>query len=198
MTKLQNPKYFNVIDTEAKAYWLGFLYADGGVTERRLSINLKETDREHIERFQQAIGSTHKIYPTTKGTCARVDISSTELVRDLRRHGIMPNKTLTLMPPVGLDKNLEPAFIRGYWDGDGSIGFYGNYQQLQITAVGTEAMVRWIDDRLPAPSYVSVNGSLHRVRSTTKNAKKNLDYLYGDCYIALRRKLDLYVKAMNQ
>jgi len=197
MTKLQNPRYFEDIDTEAKAYWLGFLYADGGVTERRLSIHLKECDQPHIERFQQAIGSTHKLYPTKSG-CVRVDISSTPMCRDLMRHGVLPNKTLTLQPPANLNENLTAHFIRGFWDGDGSIGFYGKYEQLHMSATGTEAMMTWIQDRLPANSYIDMSGTQHRVRSTSRAARVNLDYLYGDCYIALDRKLALYVKAMNR
>ena len=58
-----NEDYFEVIDTEEKAYWLGFLYADGSVGTSRYTVELalKEEDYEHILKFKEHIESEHKI-----------------------------------------------------------------------------------------------------------------------------------------
>ena len=54
-----NHKYFEVIDTEEKAYWLGFLYADGCVIKTKtgssLLLKLSVKDEEHLNLFKTNI-----------------------------------------------------------------------------------------------------------------------------------------------
>ena len=58
-----NNHYFDIIDNEHKAYWLGFLYADGCISSNRPTINftLNDKDINHIKAFKQDIESEHKI-----------------------------------------------------------------------------------------------------------------------------------------
>lgn len=55
---------FEIIDTEEKAYWLGFLYADGSVSssEDKIELGLAEQDMHHIEKFRDFIGINNKIF----------------------------------------------------------------------------------------------------------------------------------------
>ena len=55
---------FEKIDTEEKAYWLGFLYADGSVGSKddRIELGLAEKDFHHIEKFRDFIGINNKIF----------------------------------------------------------------------------------------------------------------------------------------
>ena len=67
-----NDDYFEIIDTEEKAYWLGFLYADGCVARKGNYYNIKIDqalyDYEHVLKFKEAINSTYpvKIYNDTE------------------------------------------------------------------------------------------------------------------------------------
>lgn len=194
-THLTVPNYFETIDTEHKAYWLGYLYADGSVSKYRLSINVKPSDFYHVEKFQREIGSTHKPY-TMKSVKAkegtmRVDISSLKLVTDLTNQGCHAKKMYDLDPP-SLSDNLVRHFIRGFWDGDGSIGMYGKYRQLHMSATGTDAMIKWIAEQFPGPAYVGRSGNEARVRSTSRSARTNLNYLYEGATVYLDRKFELY------
>ena len=58
--------FFEKIDSEAKAYWLGFLYADGyihrnykngKIKSMSLELSLKSEDRAHLENFLRDIRS---------------------------------------------------------------------------------------------------------------------------------------------
>nr|DAG90196.1 MAG TPA: endonuclease [Crassvirales sp.] len=55
-----NRDFFSVIDTEEKAYWLGFLYADGFISASGntvgLSISLKDID--HLKKYNNALNYT--------------------------------------------------------------------------------------------------------------------------------------------
>lgn len=123
-----NSNYFSVIDTEEKAYWLGFLYADGYNTNKyRITINLQWADREHLELLKKHIGSNHPIVKRIvkikkMNEVARLDINCRKFCVDLTRHGMVKAKSLILAWPDSLDDELKRHFVRGYFDGDGSVG----------------------------------------------------------------------------
>lgn len=129
-----NETYFDIIDTEHKAYWLGFLYADGYILSQcspgeqqsfGFSINIK--DVEMFEKFKQDLNSNHpvNIYTSASGfdnggKCGRILITSQHMVDCLKSYGMVEHKTTVLKMP-NLPQELIPHFIRGYSDGDGSI-----------------------------------------------------------------------------
>lgn len=129
-----NHDYFENIDNSQKAYWLGFIYADGGVfvnpktNSCELSIKLQASDHNHLRKFNQALGGNVDVSFDTRqcnlnnkmyDSC-QIRFYSSKLVRDLGRYGIIPNKTLSIRFP-NIDTSLYADFIRGYFDGDGCI-----------------------------------------------------------------------------
>lgn len=149
--------YFSKIDTSEKAYWLGFLYADGGVFSDGYKINsvtvkLSIRDKEHLISLKRALGYTGQIkdgsyaatFPIKKYNGAfkssQLRITSKKMVKDLITLGCHQNKSLTVCFP---NNSTVPAdfishFIRGYFDGDGSVStsgpqvsFLGTYQFLE-------------------------------------------------------------------
>lgn len=135
-----NEKYFETIDDEHKAYWLGFLYADGYVEPIyrkdkikafRIEIGLSIEDKHHLELFLQDIESnvpiserSQKIGDKIYSTC-RVRVNNTKMCRDLINLGCTTRKSLTLEFPSGdiVPKEYLKDFIRGYFDGDGCISY---------------------------------------------------------------------------
>jgi len=115
--------FFNVIDTEEKAYWLGFITADGHISDRELRIQLSIKDKNHLEKFLTAIESTHPIYDYE--TSSLVAIKSREIAKDLHRYGLTSTKTYSVKPHL-LPKNLSRHYWRGIFDGDGHIAYHNN------------------------------------------------------------------------
>lgn len=121
-----NEGFFDRIDNEEAAYWLGFIAADGCVVKGRvLAIALAEKDRGHLERFKAAISSDKPIYESTSKTfggsfpSVRLDIASKPMHDALVHHGIHPRKSLTHQWPDFLSGDLLRHYFRGYFDGDG-------------------------------------------------------------------------------
>jgi intein-encoded DNA endonuclease-like protein len=121
-----NDQYFNKL-TKESAYWLGFITADGCVSQGgsgswHLSIRLSGKDKEHLANFKRDIESGHKLREgvTKNGHpyCA-ISISRKELVDDLKGWGVIPNKTKHLQAP-DLPENLYHHYLRGFFEGDGS------------------------------------------------------------------------------
>ena len=155
---MKNINYFDVIDEPEKAYWLGFFCADGSLWKNgcQLCIVLSWKDRKHLEKFAKLFDSpikkicsfdkrTNKVYVR-----ARCVLSSTHMWKTLVSKGVPVNKTEKL-DGVVLDyipKTLKSHFVRGYFDGDGSVGKYGKGSRAsyRFTLVGTELFLQAIRD----------------------------------------------------
>lgn len=117
-------RYFQTLNTSDKAYWTGFLMADGAIYGRYVSLSLASKDVVHLEKFRAAIGADYPIFSLHKyGTRThRIQLGSKLMVEDLAAHGVSPRKSFTAIPPC-LSRSLERDFWRGMIDGDGSIVF---------------------------------------------------------------------------
>jgi hypothetical protein len=108
--------FFDVIDTEEKAYWIGFIMADGHVEHPDntdlyvLHLGLKLSDRGHITKLKASLKSSH-----SKGLC-----------KALIRHGVVPRKSYEELVPPQMPNELLRHFWRGYFDGDGSLCIANN------------------------------------------------------------------------
>lgn len=121
-----NKTYFEKINTKEKAYWLGFLYADGYVRKNSLSIvlELSYKDKKTIESFCYAIGiNKEKITQRVQknGVVSNlITIDSVEFVSHLIKNGCVNKKSLIIQLPNFNNEEIDLAFFMGYFDGDGS------------------------------------------------------------------------------
>ncbi|MFI5113512.1 MAG: hypothetical protein ACHP7J_00105 [Terriglobales bacterium] len=128
-----NHSFFSNIDTEEKAYVLGFVSADGWVSDKRhlLGIALSSRDRSHLEKINNAMNSTYPIHFQDTGritkrenrpiTLSKISILSRQIVSDLASLGVVERKSLIIAPPTFLSREMERHYWRGMVDGDGSI-----------------------------------------------------------------------------
>jgi len=123
-------RFFAKINNEQKAYWLGFVSADGCITDTTLSFALARRDREHLIKLKSSLSSEHPIkdvitvvkhkeYPQSQ-----LQICSTELISDLETHGLHRHKSASLKPANNLPEELARHYWRGLLDGDGSISIH--------------------------------------------------------------------------
>jgi hypothetical protein len=191
---------FDVIDTEDKAYWLGFLYADGAVSLDRntIELSLKSSDVEHLKKFRDFLGfeKNKKIYQD-KIRC-RIQITNKHLKQQLIFLGCFPQKSLNLKFPTlqQVPSHLHRHFIRGYVDGDGSVMLNTRRNAGRINILGTKHMLQ---------NILTVTG--WRKNKISQHGKENvysvewagyyvtsyLDYLYKDASIYLDRKYKRYL-----
>lgn len=140
-----NVHFFDEINSQEKAYWLGFLFADGSLHKNKLTIRLSKEDKNHLYRFIASIeftGEPEDVQVDTNfkknAEISHLQINSTELARALNKYMPFGKKSDKLIFPQWLDQKLIWDFIRGYFDGDGfvistrkKIGFCGNPVFLQ-------------------------------------------------------------------
>jgi transposase-like protein len=162
-----NISVFEQIDTEEKAYWLGFIYADGYVTNSdrfALEISLKKSDKNHLAKFRSFLMSDAKISDKTiylrgkEYQASRIIIHSKKIVEDLISKGCVPRKSLILTFPTAdiLPHTLVRHFIRGYFDGDGSIQVI--YKSANIEVLGTKTFLSEIANKYDIPLELRGHG----------------------------------------
>lgn len=138
---LLNENFFSVIDTEEKAYFLGFLFADGYINEKlnMVDLTLHHKDSEILEKFVKELYSNDRPLKIIRNDYLRLVINSEKIITDLKKHGCFQKKTFKLEFPTTIENNLIKHFMRGYFDGDGSI--YINEKSLTFSIVGTENFI---------------------------------------------------------
>jgi intein-encoded DNA endonuclease-like protein len=205
-----NHHYFGEIDTEEKAYWLGFLYADGCVYHNKTSydvqIMLGIKDFTHLEKFKKAINSDYetKIVQKNYGPEAFFRCSSKKMYQDLLCLGCSPRKTNVITFP-NIPIKLMPHFIRGYFDGDGS--FYKSTKNyISCAFVITSGSKDFIDElykyfveTLDIKLCVVYQNNSYSIKTTSKEkCYKIYTHLYDQPTIYLDRKNNLIQEFLEE
>lgn len=202
--------YFKKIDSEEKAYWLGFIYADGYITKPNIvAISLAIKDKEHLQKINNCLKSTYKIkeYIQSQGynpntSYCRLSITSDQLFSDLNKAGCLLNKSLILQPPV-LDKELIIHFIRGYFDGDGSWAI-SNKDRIGFSfkLCGTKEILNFIQENLNTKSKLykrkKDNKNNYYISVSGWQVMNIMNKLYLNSSIYLDRKYKLYLQAKSR
>jgi len=210
--------FFSVINTEEKAYWLGFIYADGYIKTNAdvIGISLAEADINHLETFKQSIKFTGKVkkYVETQGynagaTYARIIVTSKQMKNDLIKLGVKEKKTNILTFPTEdqVSPHLLNHFLRGYFDGDGCLTHLNQRKsgiwEWALKIIGTREMLEGFQNffgkhiklyqRFPERNVN--NYSLEY--GGNQQVKKFMDMLYANATIYLNRKFQKYKQLLS-
>jgi len=197
-------RYFQDINTEHKAYWLGFLFADGsiqsttkGIKPNRVSLTVSESDKDILVKFtkdinmsQEQIKISYRQQGYKPGNFCYVYCNSTDMVSDLIEHGFTVSKK-EREQLINVPSNLMHHFIRGYFDGDGSISTEFNItSEGNIVPIIYEILVT--ECNLPR-TKVSYTKNSYRIRWGGTNELKRIGtYLYHDATIYIERKFNKF------
>lgn len=206
--------FFEKIDTELKAYWLGFMYADGCVLpqnrygEQKIQLTLAQQDEQTIIDFKNDLKSTYPIrYDNSKhkkNENAQIQVimnmCSQKTVDDLKKLGCVEKKSLILTFPTEeqVPNSLIHHFIRGYFDGDGSI--YISNNRGNISFVGTEDFIKTLSSYF---NYGSVVQDKRKPNSWYLNTagynpvKEYYDFMYQDATRYMQRKYNKFQEAFK-
>lgn len=215
-----NSIFFNSIDTEEKAYILGFIAADGHIDDiaNRITITLMDSDYKLLEKIRDSMESTHPIIrgiiknnPYKKSNnkvlkqCS-IRINGKVLITPLKEMGLTGKKTYSLNSSIMkyIPCNLVRHFLRGYLDGDGNIFWnkkYSSGYKYSVQVCGNEDFLLGSFQK-----YFPSNCSLYKDKyskqcytwkiTSKKEVMRFLNYIYGDSSIYLDRKYKIYKYAM--
>lgn len=191
--------YFETIDTEEKAYIIGMLAADGHICSTNNGICLQLNDEDVIEKISKILNLNYKTRKNNKtgNNYFLMRKSNWKWKQDLISHGIVEKKSLILAFPTTIPEHLMRHFIRGYFDGDGSISLCINKKTgrktPQMSVVSSisflEGLKKIIFDNIGAKLTITNKGKYYTTSwGGIHVTKKFYDYLYKDSTIFMDRK----------
>lgn len=212
--------FFEIIDSQDRAWVAGLFYSDGCCVTDKPIIKLQLKDRETVEKAKTLLKYTGPINiakqrePYADGQV--LSIYSNKLKTDLVNLGCLENKSLILQYPTEeqIPKNLRSHFIRGYLDGDGSIYNYDEYSldediyaKWGMSFIGTlEVMEGILQD---IKSFVEVeywslfkskndnDSNTYQLAFNGKNCIKILEWIYKDAQNYMERKYQKYINLID-
>ena len=212
-----NEDFFKCINTEEKAYILGFICADGHVEKDRLNITVSIKDRDILEKIRYAMHSNHPIKEVQRTNpykkinrenliLSELMIGSVELVKPLFNMGLTTNKTYTLNGDIlkYIPKYLIRDFLRGYFDGDGNVFFgrrYSSGYKYNVNICGNEDFLLK-SFQIYFPSNNKLYKDLYSRQcyvwkiSQKDKVRDFMYYLYYNSSIFLQRKYNEFRKIM--
>ena len=206
-----NHQYFDQINTEEKAYWLGFILADGCISKNlyNMHIQLQQTDKAHLEKFAKIfnvpikIGSSYDKRNGNNYQWCNIKINSNYICKSLNNKGVTPRKSLLDCSIIFeyIPNELIHHFIRGYFDGDGFVGVSNKDREYAFVLVGNDKFLQFIRDNVFTKELnLNINnvrqmGTIYRLAyGGNFQLVKIRNWLYKDATIWLERKKNLFDK----
>lgn len=207
--------YFDDIETERQAYFLGLIFTDGNVfvprngSCRRVSISLKNEDSYLLDEFKKSVRSNRVVSEDSRG-CSQITISSDIMSDALQKYNITPRKTGNEKFPQSIvDNKMLNHFIRGVFDGDGSAGFYNRSKRSvhRKTIVFCNASRQFLEDlSYVLSSRIGISHTIPKYESKcyvlryyrNDDVMSIINYMYKDSTIFMKRKRDICEKILNE
>lgn len=197
--------YFEEINSHTKAYFLGFIAADGALVKSsvgntyELTITINQRDKLVLEALKKELKCEHKVKDLKTDNLVRFRISNKNLTRHLIHLGVTPNKSLTLKSFKNkFNTKYFNSFLLGYFDGDGSI-FRTRSAKYYISIRGTYDLLNDYNE------YLGLNKILKKYDSTwtlsigsKKDIIKFFTLLYKDSEIFLPRKYEKFQSFLQE
>lgn len=204
-----NTRYFQNINSQLKAYFLGYIAADGCISQitkssKGLTITLHSIDKHVLDLLRECIGCEHPIY-ILKNNLVRFQLCNKDLVQDLINLGITERKTFTLTNILNnISKPLRKAFILGYFDGDGSIILpldcrkpNMNTKRICVSIRSTQELLDGIVEELNLEQYaIKKYDSTYRLNFSKKSEILKFFDCYNNSPFFLKRKYEKFLKRL--
>lgn len=213
--------YFDIIDTPNKAYIMGLLHSDGtnNISKSTISISLQEEDRDILEAIRLEVKSEKPLefidysnkhdFGYSYKNQYRLNLFSSHMCKELNKKGVIPNKSLLIGFPYWLDESLISHYVRGVYDGDGSIyRGYKNKNNIPITVTITATEDFCIGLKNICKNVLGISAGIYDASchngitkvftlSGRNISKVFLDWIYKDSDLFLQRKYNRYCDYYN-
>lgn len=193
---------FFMIQSHDMAYVLGILASDGTVRKdsNEIKLTLAVIDEDYLVQLHNLIGGRPiKKYEDRKGhKNVTWSFSSKKIKDELSKYNIVPNKTYTMKFPMELKEEYWIDFIRGYFDGDGSISTAGahsiRWQLCSKTKEILETIIDYFEKKysIPKVSIYKRQDGLYYFQYSSTATKSIYKILYSENCLYLPRKKEKF------
>lgn len=192
--------YFETIDSSEKAYWFGFLLADGCIRfqsrSAQITLELANQDYLHLQKFKEALGFTGPIISRKNRQISCVRITRLKMATDLANKGCVQGKTHNGWIDIPSVIDFKSDFVRGYCDGNGFIDKKRNRIIFAMGSLGIcEGLCQLLQEYNASMSTYSKlsgagNPTTYRVNIERKSSfYQFLEDIYLNATVYLNRKM---------
>lgn len=185
--------FFKKIDTEAKAYLLGWIASDGSITKSGFQIAIDKEDLRCLETLRNIICKELPIKNKKNSNLVSLSISSKTISNDIcNLLNILPEKKSDKVEFPNLDTDeLKWIFLRGFFDGDGTIHTISDTHRTPYCGIATNStpMIKSLIKFTKIPCSEDVAS----LAWSGNNALDFLNKLYGKSRFRLNRKYEQYL-----
>lgn len=211
--------FFERIDSHEKAQILGFIAADGCVTDYKerglklcgnyLQINFHQQDKDYLEEIRKRLRYGNDLKPRKPNQRSApqylLKIGSNKIVRDLKSLEVGPRKSLTLEFPseAQVPRPFITSFVLGYFEGDGTIYHYNRKGRFgtNVSFVGSTPFISglkaFVESLGVKCGKVVADGSVSKIAISEPDVHRFMTILYDQASFKMKRKHDRYL-AMNK
>jgi hypothetical protein len=201
-----NTKFFSKFNPTS-SYVLGWLYSDGNITKdlRTARLHLQKKDVTILKKIKCVMNSNQPIY--YNANAVELKLHSTLMVKTLRGLGCVERKSKKITFPKNIPKRYHRAFIRGYFDGDGSIMF-NKPNTIKVNFSGNRKFIEQLNKIINADVCIPIaklienrkkeHSSVWMIYFYGDNARKLCKWMYQDSNrLYLNRKHDRYIRHLR-
>jgi len=211
--------YFKCIDSKDKAYFLGLIYADGSMHYKKaeMKLPLQESDKHILDTFSKYIKSNKPLrFKKAKqdrwANMYSFIIENRKICADLNNLNVLPKKEdfLNLPNEDIVPKKYLSHFVRGFFDGDGSVYILKKDNYPGFAFAGTKEMIYALNELLFDTLQLKKRNVYKRFKERktnsgyqvswtgTKSCKIFYEWLYKDCDdLFICRKKEKFEKIVN-
>lgn len=191
--KKTNHSYFRTITTPAQAFILGWLAADGCVTDKGdIRIHIQKRDKDILEYIRKELSPFSTVFEDNRNAVG-LFLRSREMKEDLKAYGVVPRKTAVFEWPHNLPEQFDKDFLCGYFEGDGCLGVYSG--RAQWILVGSKKFLEAVVKKIKKNLAIDINPPrqcgrakpLYKIVAPHNKANKIDSWISKDIY-GLKRK----------
>ncbi len=204
--KAHDPNLFELDDKDFLYYTLGLIWSDGNLNKEKDKITFCFKDKDFVEFLYKKICDTekHKVYEFNKQDFKSYGFINTnkDFIEKCIKLGLVPNKSKVINFPK-IPENYYYSFIRGIFDGDGSVYIHNRYKNTNYLGVSILSANK--DFLIPLQEILVKNdiecnllkewrGSVYVIKIYKKQSIKNFyNFIYKNTENFLPRKKQVFI-----
>lgn len=201
--------FLDNINTPEKSYIIGLFLSGGSVRKNSICISLVESDIDVLIKIKKLFKTDKPINirkktKETHNNIVTLELSSSHMIKSVKKFGIIKNKTFLIKFPKNINPLFYSDFIRGYFDGHGSISFDKKNKNFRVAITGTSIFCAALKNIII--KELNIDTSLQNCKNKKLKTytlggnikvKKFLNFLYKDTELYIERKRKQYTTGLE-
>lgn len=199
--KAHDPDVSKIEDKDLVFYILGLIWSDGNLTKEEDKISINSNDLDLLQMLYPKFSDTNKRIIYTYKKSNTIINTNNNFIAYCKKYGLCLNKSrIITFPPI--PKKYYYSFIRGVFDGDGSVYIQGKYKNniyLGVTILSANKLFLipiqniFLENNIESNIIKDCRGSVYCLKIYKQKSIKNFyNFIYNNTSYYLKRKKEKF------